>query len=265
MKKIVFKIIYLLLFLFSAGSLIAFAFFSPEKDYSRILKCAVLTVGFGRVLFGGRRRSLKPNYRMYEETYKEFVRNAFASDKKSYRKLMEAIACYNRGEYKQGLRMLEKLVKKCSNNNDYLAVYMFQSLIYHELGQMEKVIANYEKILQYDMVNSTVWSNLGLCYQQMGRLAEAYEAYNNAIRYDPQDEMAYHNMSCYYLRQRDVQGALKYALLALERRADFLKALEVAAVANKLLGNTEAVEEYHSRYLNSGGEEKRFQEVLALF
>lgn len=263
MKKVIVKILYLLLFLFSAGILIAFAFFAPEKDYGRIVKSAMTTIGLGMVLFGGRSRSFRPNYRLYEEAYKDFIRNAFVGDKKNYRRLMEAAACFNRGEMKSALKRLDKLEKECRNSGDYVAVYMFRSMIYEEQDKMELAIANYEKLLQYDMTNSLVWSNLGLRYRKTDRMPEAYEAYSNAIRFDPQNEMAYVNMAIYYLYEGDAEKTLEYAMKSLELQPDLTQGLEAASVAHKLLGDDRAAEQYCLKYVESGGDEKKLREILA--
>lgn len=263
MKKVIFKIVYILFFLFCAGSFIAFTFFAPEKDYSRIVQSALLTIAFGMKLFGVRKRSLRPNYRLYEEAYKDFIRGAFVGDKKNYRRLMEAAACFNRDEIKKAHKLLDKLEKECRNSGDYVAVYMFRSMIYEEQNRMDLSIATYEKLLQYDMTNSLVWSNLGLLYRKRGRMPEAFEAYSNAIRFDPQNETAYANMAYYYLYDRNAQKMLEYALKSLEMQPDLTQGLKAASVAYKLLGDETSAEQYCVKYVESGGDEKEFRKYLA--
>ena len=89
MKNVLWKILYFVLFVICLMGLIVTLFVEQERDYLRAIQIGLLVLAFGGRLFGRKRRALRPNYRLYEETYKEFVRGAFASDKRSYRKLME--------------------------------------------------------------------------------------------------------------------------------------------------------------------------------
>lgn len=264
MKKVIVTILCLIAFVLFAGTTVYFLFVAPERDYSHAAKSGVLALSFGMKLLR-RKRPIRPNYRLYEKVYKDQLKGAFSGDKKNYRKLMGAIACYNRDEYKKSHKILDQLEKECKTAGDYSAVYMFRAMNYEEQGLMEDVMRTYEKLLQYDMTNSLAWSNLGLCYRKKGRMDEALEAYTNAVRYDPYNAMAYVNLSCYYLFIGDASKAYEYALKSLELEPALVKGLEAAAVSGKLLGNEEAVREYCIRHAAAGGNEKELKETLAKF
>lgn len=262
MKKVIVTILCLIAFVLFAGTTVYLLFVAPEPDYSHAAKSGVLALSFGMKLLR-RKRPIRPNYRLYEKVYKDYLKGAFTGDKKNYRKLMEAIACYNRDEFKKSHKILDQLEKECKTAGDYSAVYMFRAMNYEEQGLMDETVRTYERLLQYDMTNSIAWSNLGLCYKKKGRMDEVYEAYTNAIRYDPNNESAYMNLSCYYLAVGDASKALENALKSIEIQPDFVSGLEAAAVSSKLLGNEEAVREYCIRHAAAGGDETKLREALA--
>lgn len=233
-----------------------------EINYKVLVESIIRIVGFLLIIFGIRRRRVIPHRSLYEKAYKDILQGVFANDKKSYNTLMEAISYFNLEEYKSALQLLDKLEKECKTTRDYTAVYTFRSLVYEDQKKPELAIEAYEKLLQYDMTNSTAWSNLGLCYRKMDRRQEAFEAYTNAIRFDPMNSMAYNNMACYYIYVGDGNKALEYALMALERDGKNHQAMQAASVAYKALGDDEAAERYCKMCGVNGGDEKQLRKLL---
>lgn len=263
MKNGPLKVIYGVLAFILAAVLVYFLFFRPEKDWGDIAKCALLLVSYILTLTGKRKRRFSPNYRLYEEQYKELVSGVFQDDKRSYRKLMEGISCYNRDEYKRAHKIFEKLVKHCRCTKDYTAVYMFDSLCYMEERKYDRVIHCYESLLRYDAANSLAWRNLAMVSVMAGKESEAREAIVNASRYDALNPDVYEDGSVIYLRLGEEKTALEYALKAIELNPAASVAMKNASVIYRLWDD-ENEEKYREMYLANGGEQQDIEKTWAV-
>ncbi len=261
----IYKVIYVVAFLFVVGVLVYALFFTEEKDIKLISKAGTVIVmailSMFRIIRNGRERA--HSLQFYERLYKDTIGGAFAEDKKSYRQLLQVIYYYNQNQFGRAYKLIDKLLKKCKSSKDYSAVYMFQALCLSMEKNTEATIQAYERLLQYDMANSQAWSNLGLRYMELGKKSEAKNAYSNAILYDQQNAYAYNNMAAYHMQTGDWQVGLEYALKAIELDGMLYQAIGLAAQAYKRLGDEEKVEKYCKMYVASGGNLKKLRDILA--
>ena len=249
-----YKVIFGLAFIFIIVLLGYSLFFAQEKDIKLIAKAASLFVVYVAYMIRNRKGKKQPvNYEFYEKQYQDIIGGTFQGDKRSYRKLLVAIACYNSNDFKRAHKLLDKLLKSCEKRKDYSAVYMFKALCYTDENRGKEAIEAYAKLLQYDGANSRAWSNLGMRYMEAGRLAEAKNAYSNAIMYNPDNAYAYNNLANCYIRMDEPQPALDYAQRALRIEGGLYQAMSAAAVASKMLGDEEAAEKYCRMYGANGG------------
>ncbi|MDE5563997.1 MAG: tetratricopeptide repeat protein, partial [Oscillospiraceae bacterium] len=233
-------------------------FLAEEKNSRTITKCMSLVVTYVLVLTGVRLKRRKPRfaaYKMYADAYKDMIRDAFSTDKKSYRKLMLAIHHYNADKYEKAITILDSLTDCCVSYRDTSAVLMFKALCLSESSQKNAAIETYEQLLRTDISNSRAWSNLGLLYAENGHSMTAMDAYENAIRYDSSNAYAYANLANLYLRQNKIQKALDNAQHALELNNNLYQAASGAAIACTALGETEKAEMYFQIYARQASKE----------
>lgn len=249
----------------TSGILLVYNLFINDKpDYVRIVQCIVVLGGY---LYGVRRMGKNiagSDYTVYEDAYKGFIEGAFAEDKKSYRKLLEATACFSNGDYKKGQKMLDSLVKKCVRAKDYAAVYTFKGLCSEKENKNRQAIADYEKALQYDMANSRVWSNLGVRYFDMGKYNEAYDAYSNAILYNPENACAHCNIATCLIQMEEPEAALEHALQAIELNANLCEGMSAASIAYHMIGDEKNSQKYYVMYGLNGGNVNELRNALEL-
>lgn len=266
MRKVIenlYKIVFAIAFVYIVVMLCYSFFFSEEKDIKLIAKAASVFIVYVVYLIRNIIRSTPSiNYEFYEKQYQDIVSGTFQEDKRSYKKLLQAIACYNRNEYKKAHNLLNKMVKKCKQTKDYSAVYMFRALCFVDEKRMKEATTAYEKLLQYDVSNSRAWSNLGLRYMEQGRLADAKNAYSNAILYNPDNAYAYNNLAICYIRMDEARLALEYAQRALRIEAGLYQAMSAVAVASKMLGDEETAEKYCRMYGANGGDTQDLRKRL---
>lgn len=265
MKKYLTILLHVIVIGLTSTLLIYNLFFTEDTDYSRIAKCVVVLVSY---IFGisrgerRRRRKTRRNYPIYERDYKDIIGGAFNEDKKSYRKLLEAIDLFNHNESQKAQKILDKLVSKCVRTKDYTAVYMFKALCYEDEKMYEQAIESYQKVVQYDMSDARAWSNMGLLYKDMGRAQEAYDAYYNAITYNPEFPYAYNNMAHFLLHANEPEGAIHYGLKTLEINSKMHQAMSTLSIAYKMLDDEEYSEKYYKMYVLNGGNGENLRAVL---
>lgn len=267
MKKTFWKIFDIIVKLIFVGIVIFLCyslFFTKEKDIKLISKLVGLFITYVIYLLRNRKydKVYKQIVSICEEKYKDIISGTFPKDKRSYKKLCQAIVHYNTDEFEKAHKLLDKLLKKCKSKQDYSAVYMFHALSFVDERKMDDAIGAYEKLLQYDATNSRAWSNLGLRYMEKGKMAEARVAYGNALMYNPDNPYAYNNLGNCYLRMGEPQSALDYALKALQINGTLYQPMGLAAMAYKSMGDMENAEKYCKMYAANGGDARDLQETL---
>ena len=262
-KKVLFILLHVLIIGIAVALLAYNLFWVDEVDYSRIMKSVVILLGYLLALFGYKRKPAGKPYKKFENAYKEAIEGAFSNDKKNYRKLLDATIYYSREQTDKAHKLLDELAGECMQHRDFAAVYTFKGLCYADERKYEQAIAAYQKVLQHDMTNALVWSNLGMLYATTGKAKEAFEAYTNAITYDPQDAYVHTNIACYFLDRAEPEEALPYALKAVELDANLSQSTEAAAVAYKMLGDEANVEKYVKMAKQRGSDVKDLQRRLS--
>lgn len=233
--------------------------FAEEVNVKLLAKLFVLLVTYLAALTGVRRKFALPDNRLYAAKYKDILRSAFCGDKKSYKKLMRAIALYNADRYNGALKILSALENECVSADDCSAVYMFKALCYEESGRDSMAIEAYEQLLIRDHTMPQPWSNLGLLYEECGRREDALNAFRNAVAYNNNYAEAYVNLGVSLLRGGDFGGALENSLKALEISPKLKQAMSCAAVAYAALGDNENADKYCSMYGINGGNAKELR------
>lgn len=264
MKSKIWTILKILLFTAVFFLLIYYVFISREEEFERLIKLALVWVG---VMFAMAKSSSKPSpiiLKKYEMAYKEFLEGAFAEDKRSYRKLVEASVYWDRVQFSKANKILDTLLKKCTCTKDYMFVYRWKSLCYARAGRNKSLVRTYRTMLQYDMTNSGVWADLGLTYMKTGKTKEAHEAFLKAIEYNPQNAVAFNNMSIHLFKTGEWEESMQYLLKTMELAPNMYQPMSMAAVISKIYGDEENAEKYCRMYIGMGGDEKKLQAMLAL-
>lgn len=258
MKNKVWKIINIII-LIAVIAIAAYEIgFAVEGDRSAktVLKVAFVIIVWELSMLGIKRKRSALDYRIYEDKYREIIRDAFKNDKKSYRKLMSAIRLYNEDKYDEEIKILDRLKSSCISSHDTSAVLMFKALGLAEKKLYNEAISVYQELLKYDNMNSKAWSNLGYNYTLVNNSQAALEAYENALRYDGSNPYAYTNMANYYIKSGEPEKALEYSLKAIELDNQIYQAMSAASMAYAYLGDRENAMKYCKMYGVNGGDVK---------
>jgi tetratricopeptide (TPR) repeat protein len=92
--------------------------------------------------------------------------------------------------------------------NDLLArAYSARAIAFHNKGQFERAIADYDQAIKLVPANATAFNNRGLALQANGNLDRAIADFGEAIRIDPSDQAGAFRFRSLALRQRGDLGA----------------------------------------------------------
>lgn len=234
-----YKLLLLVILLLILGMLIYQLAFAREKDFKLISKGATLVVTYALAIAGIRLspRSRMFLYQRYAEQYQDILRDAFSQDKKSYRRLMQAIEAYNRDDFAKSRTILDILSEQCVTSRDTSAVLLFRALCDTEDHRPEQAIKTYEQLLKTDETNARAWSNLGLLYTESDRNEEAMAAYRKAITCDSHSAYAYTNLAALCIKLGQTSDAIEHAKHALAIDSTMYQAAYLAAQACAELGD----------------------------
>ncbi|MBQ8297904.1 MAG: tetratricopeptide repeat protein [Ruminococcus sp.] len=259
------KIVFALNILIIAGTaaiIVWQLFFAEERDIRMLAKAGSLFLVYLLAVLGIRRKRSVFDYKLYEEKYRDILKDAFKNDRRSYKKLMSAISQFNGDEFKKAEENLCKLEKDCVSSDDFSAVLMFRALCLEALKRPEAAAAVYEELLVHDVSNASAWSNLGLLYQGMGKADDAFRAYRESIVHNPDNAYAYNNIASHYIRCGEPKPALENALKAIKLNSKLHQAMSAAALAYKMLGDDENAEKYCRMYGANGGNAPQLRQAM---
>jgi tetratricopeptide (TPR) repeat protein len=123
--------------------------------------------------------------------------------------------------------------------------HMDQGMAYHDQGELDKAIAEYNEVLKLEPDNPDAHRNLGSAYAEQGNLEEAVAAYEQAIKLNPKFGHAYGDLAGAYASLGKFPEAIEAGEKAIELDPDYASAYHNLGLAYKLQGQLdEAVAAY---------------------
>lgn len=203
--------LYIFIIVLMGSNLVYELFFLKEINYNRISKyisiifTSIVVIKYILI----RRRKLE----RYELC---FLKGVFVNDRRSYRKVLNAVDSFYSKRYKKTIQKLEELECKCITNKDKAAVRLIRAMCYHEEKKYEEAISLYERILGIDITNAYVWAYLGRAYDNIQKRDSALQAYGNALLYQPDNAVVHCSLAYHYMEDLDLQEAYQYARKTIE-------------------------------------------------
>ncbi|MBC8287814.1 MAG: tetratricopeptide repeat protein [Nitrospinae bacterium] len=135
---------------------------------------------------------------------------------------------YGLGDPDKAITEFEKILAKDSN---FVLAHYDLAVAYRDLGMLEKAIVQYEKTLQLNPDFPEALSNLGGYYFRAGKLDEAVRLFKKAVQVYPNFIQALSNLGAALNKQGHPDEAITYLKKALALNPEF-------AIANFNLGNS---------------------------
>ncbi|MHA1747032.1 MAG: tetratricopeptide repeat protein [Promethearchaeota archaeon] len=175
------------------------------------------------------------------------VENQFTNDKGMNEERNLVDAYFKKGDYSNGIIMLQKVIENEPNNPLFLTklgyayamtgdnvqalkhlnasllldpnqsdAYLNLGLVNANMKNFDKAIENWHKAVEIEPDNLIAWRNLGHIYSDKGNLTEATKAYERVLQIDPKDVIAWRNLGSIYSNTNDDEASLNCLLKASE-------------------------------------------------
>ncbi len=116
---------------------------------------------------------------------------------------------------------------------------------YHDQGELDKAVAEFEKAIELDPNNADAHRNLGTAYGEQGKWEEGAAAYERAIELDPDFGEAYGDLTAAYFYLERIPEALEAGEKAIELAPDYATAHNNLGIVYKEQGEFDlAIAEY---------------------
>lgn len=80
---------------------------------------------------------------------------------------------------------------------------------YHDLGEFERAITEYKKVIALNPNSPLIYNRLGVAYSELKQYDAALDAYRRALALSPMTAEPHYNMGLVYLKQGDLPHALE--------------------------------------------------------
>jgi tetratricopeptide (TPR) repeat protein len=107
-----------------------------------------------------------------------------AAGNKAYKMVEDACAAAEREDFKEALRILDKLT---ADYPDFAEGWNRRGAVLWQSGQFAKSIADCERALKLNPNHYSALQGLGICHLQLGDVEEATDALRRALRIAPHD------------------------------------------------------------------------------
>lgn len=244
------------------GLLIWQIFFAEERSIKLISRAGALFFVYFLGMTGVWKKKSPLDYILYADEYSHIIGEAFRNDKGAYKKLMKGLTHYKRKKYDKAIGVLNEIKKDCLYADDFTAVLYFKACSYKEKGELYEAEECFKELLEHNDMNASVWESYGELLFDMENYTAALDGYKKAVELAPESVSPYCNLAGCYIKTEQTQKGLETALKALELDGGSLRALSLAAVAYKMLGDNENAEKYCDAFAKNGGDGARLRVIV---
>lgn len=235
---------------------------SPIKHINKIsavvLCCVVILLKLSNFF---ERQTLQ----FYEKSYEKDLGGAFKNDSRSRKKLIKAARFHNENNYSNAIKLLNSLQRKCKEEDDFKAVYLFTAMAYKREGLLEKAVDTYAELIDMGYDSSLIYSNLGNIYLDMGDDENAFACLQDAIELDPNNSYAYSNLASLYFNDHDFDNAIEYAKEALRLNKSLYQAASLLTIVYSLRNNTEEAQKYYHIAISNGSDPLSLRRAIRMY
>lgn len=150
-----------------------------------------------------------------EQALTHFLKTA--EQNRQYRDVNEKIADIYMERYKRGCNLEDfqraiAYVNAEVENWESCYTLVHRGLMYMEVMQLDKAIADFEKALTFEAEDWAAYNNMGYCYKHMSRFDKSIEMYEKSLemlrKHNDKRVLPYSNMADCYELKRDFKGAI---------------------------------------------------------
>lgn len=231
----------------------------PTEHLFRTLSVVFICLAGISRTFGKRNRK---KLDVYDDQFSDVLQGAFSDQPFWRKKLLCAVRLFDEGNYHKAIKYLTDLKDKCRYQQDYYAVFLFAGRSFTEMGMYEHAQSAYQALINAEIANSRIFSNLGHVQIEIGECQKALKNYETALEYDRDNPYAYNNLAGAYFRLFEFEKATEYALKALQIKPQMYQAAGLLAVIYSLNEDMENAEKYSHIAISNGKDPSELKEAI---
>ena len=264
MKKTILRIIFILLII----AIVSFYIYDLAVNHTEPTKHLFRTISIVCICCAGLLRTRgqgRKSLSFYDRKYDEILRNAFVAQPFWRKKLLCAVRLYDENKLTKSVKYLTELKPLCQTGEDHYAVNLFTALNFTDMQLYEHAERVYRQLINMNLENSRIYSNMGHVQMQSGDFNKALRSYERALEYDAGNAFAYNNIAQAHFQMHEFAEAIPFAMKALELNPKMHQASALLSIVYTLEGDQENSEKYFHIAICSGRDPKELQEAIDFY
>jgi tetratricopeptide (TPR) repeat protein len=140
-----------------------------------------------------------------------------------------ALALWKKGQLDDAIALLEKVIFKYKNTNNYGSL----GYLYNLKGDLEKALNFNLEAYDFNNTNGIILDNLGETYYLLNDLENADKIFKELMALDPKFPEAFYDYALVYEKLGDKEKCIEYLKKAMLYKPNFLSAITAEDIENK--------------------------------
>lgn len=157
------------------------------------------------------------------------------ASKKLEKLMFGALEAHSNTQFRKAISLYSAILKMKLDSVIRSLVYNHRGMALFALAEYHKGVEDFNKSIEYNSANSRAWTNRGLAYRVLGKLDLSLEDYDKVIEMNPQQYEGYWGRAQTCFEMKLVSRALSDCYKTIERKADFIPALELEKTLRRQL------------------------------
>lgn len=141
-----------------------------------------------------------------------------------------ALALWKKGQLDDAISLLEKVIPKFKNTNNYGSL----GYLYNLKGDLEKALKFNLEAYDYNSTNGIILDNLGETYYLLDDFENADKIFKELMSLDPKFPEAFYDYALVFEKLGDKEKCIEYLKKAMQYKPNFLSAITAEDIENKL-------------------------------
>jgi len=169
------------------------------------------------------------------EEDKEAPISEHLASKKLEKLMFGALEAHSNNQFKKAINLYGAVLKMKLDPAIRSLVYNHRGMALFALAEYQKGIEDFNKSIEYNGENYRAWTNLGLAYRVLGKFDQSLESYDHVIAMNPLQHEGYWGRAQTCFEMKLLSRALSDCHKTIERKADFIPALELEKTLRRQL------------------------------
>ena len=160
---------------------------------------------------------------------------AHLASKKLEKLMFGALEAHSNNQFRKAINLYSTILHLKLDPAIRSLVYNHRGMALFALAEYQKGVDDFNKSIEYNAENTRAWSNRGLAYRVLEKFDQSLEDYDRVIDVNPQQYEGYWGRAQTCFEMKLLSRALSDCRKVIERKADFVPALELEKTLRRQL------------------------------